>query len=325
MHSSKRLIYFYDIEVGVNKEGAQPPPMRDVIEALAARLAAKKAVHAINRETAYLEIGEIQISDKHDYALLLVKISDTTAPNAYYSDPAKGTSRIVKKRDGEGRGFAAHVIISLEEVAGRPNTYLTLLEKNQGLHRSHVIRLLQAVLRGQYKEDDNPFQCPDVSGARGKDGQPKMIKFRPMLEFTGHPSETLLAELATGVLKGITILHSHPQQTVSGHPWLEQSEDLLRFKATSTKPIKNIWNEMKSFFAKQSTAGYEKARVRFKKPDKTTETIEFNTATGNVLDDRYVKSRLISDIKPPMDDGSDAIVPHFAVLIEKELLEHRKL
>jgi hypothetical protein len=230
----------------------------------------------------------------------------------------------VRKREGEGRGFGAHLLISLKEEPGRPHSYLALLEKNQGLHRSHVLRLLQAVLRGQYKDGEEPFSCPDVSGARDREGRPKTITFRPMLEFTGHPSETLLAELEAGILKGISIVHSHEKQTLSGRPWLEPSEDILRFKATSTKPIKNLWKELKSFFSDNADSGYERARVKFQKADKTSENVEFDTATGNIIDDRYVKTRLITDINPLMDDCTDVIVEHFAARMEAELLEHRR-
>lgn len=324
MHSSKRTIYFYDLRVGANKKAATAPPMRDIIKALQDRVAEKKAIHAINNDTAFLEIAEIHVNEKQDYALLLLRISDTMAPDAYFSNPAAGTSRVVRKKKGEGRGFGAHLIISLNEEAERPDTYLALLEKNQGLHRSHVQRLLQAVLRGQYKEGNEPFTCPDASGARDREGLPKMITFRPMLEFTGHPSETLLAELESGVLKGISIVHSHQKQALSGRPWLEASEDILRFKATGTKPIKNLWKEIKAFFSDNANDGYERARVKFQKADKTNETVEFDTASGNILDDKYVKTRLIKDISPLMDDSSDTIVEHFSALMEKELLEHRK-
>jgi hypothetical protein len=254
---------------------------------------------------------------------MFLRIADMTAPDAYFSNPTAGTSRVARKRKGEGRGFGAHLLVSLEEEPGRPHTYLTLLEKNHGLHRSHVERLLQAVLRGQYKEDDEPFSCPDPSGARDKEGKPKMVTFRPMLDFTGHPSETLLEELGAGVLKGISIVHAHHKQEVDGRPWLEASEDILRFKAKSAKPIKNIWNEMKAFFAQKAGAGYERARVKFQKADKTKETVEFDTATGNIVDERYVKKRLIKGISPVMDDSADAIVDHFAALMEEQLVEHR--
>jgi hypothetical protein len=325
MQSDQRRVHFYDMRVATNKKkAATPPPMAEIVKALSDRVAEKKGIHAISNNRAFLEIADIRIDEKLNYALMLARIADMTAPDACFSNPTAGTSRVARKRKGEGRGFGAHLMVSLEQEPGRPHTYLTLLEKNHGLHRSHVQRLLQAVLRGQYKEDDEPFSCPDPSGARDKEGRPKMVTFRPMLEFTGHPSETLLEELQAGVLKGINIIHAHHKQEVGGHPWLEASEDILRFKATSAKPIKNLWKEMKAFFAENATEGYERARVKFQKPDKTKESVEFDTATGNIVDDKYVKTRLIQGISPLMDDSADAIVDHFAALMEEQLMEHRK-
>jgi hypothetical protein len=325
MHNSQRWISFYDIRVTTNKKAASPPLMAEIVQALADRVEEKKALHAIGKETAFLEIAEIRVNKKRKYALMLLRISDRTAPDAFFSDPAAGTSRVERKQEGEGRGFGAHLIVSLEPEANRPDTYLMLLEKNHGLHRSHIQRLLQAVLRGQYKEEDEPFTCEDVSGARDKEGRPKMVTFRPMLELTGHPSETLVAELEAGVLKGISIVHLHPKQALSGRPWLEASEDILRFKATSTQPIKKILKDMKSFFADKASKGYQRARVKFQKADKTNDSVEFDTATGSIVDERYVKTRLIKGISPPMDDSADAIVDHFAALMEEQLLEHREV
>jgi hypothetical protein len=323
MQSDQRRVYFYDISVGTNKKkAATPPPMAEIVKALSERLAEKKTVHPINANRAYLEIADIRVNEEVKYAIMLLRISDMTAPDACFSNPTAGTSRVARKRKGEGRGYGAHLLVSLEEEAGRPHTYLTLLERNHGLHRSHVQRLIQAVLRGQYKEDDEPFSCPDPSGARVK-GEPKMVTFRPMLEFTGHPSETLLEELGAGILKGISIVHSHHKQEVDGRPWLEPSEDILRFKAKSTNLIKHIWSDMQAFFEQNANAGYERARVKFQKADKTKETVEFDTATGNILDERYVKSRLIKGMSSLMDDSADAIVDHFAALMEDQLLEHR--
>lgn len=299
--------------------------MREVVEALRARVEQKKAIHPINKGTAYLEIGEIRIVDEQNYAIALLRISDTTAPDAYYSNPNTGASRVVRKRKGEGRGFGAHLLISLVEEDGRPNNYLALLEKNQGLHRSHALRLFQAVLRGQYKESEGEeaFECADPSGARDREGRVKMIKFRPMLTFSGHPSEDLLRELEAGILKDITLVHSYEKKTLGSRPWLERKDDLLRFRATSGKPLKDAWSELKAFFGENAKKGYEKARVKFVKPDKTSEFVEFDTTTGNIIDERYVKTRLISDINPLMDDCSDAILDHFMARLEGELIEHR--
>jgi hypothetical protein len=322
MKGAERRLHYYDIEVGTNKQDASPPPMKDVMMTILARFADGKVSHVINKKTATLEIGDMRIDEDEGYALLLVRISDTTAPDAYLSDPQKGTFRIVRKRDGEGRGYGAHLIIALNGNEGAPNTYRALLEKNTGLHRSHVSRLLQAVLRSLYQEDDTVFSCDHVGGQKTREGHPKRVKFRPMLEFTGQPSETLVQELEDGTLKDIALIHNEQKQQLSGRAWLEKQESILKVKVKPNNQLKHVWQNLKAVLSDQAQQGYERARIKFKNTDGDVETIEVDTASGNTLfDDRYVKSRRITDIAPPLDESADAIVEHFAEKLIELLLE----
>ena len=323
MQSGIRRVYFYDLELGVNKEKATPPPMDDVLRAIKARVDARQAVHPINKRTAHLEIGDMTVDSVNNCAILLLKISDTTLPDPYFSNPNAGTSRVARKEDGEGRGFGAHLLISTLQESDRPNHYLALLEKNQGLHRSFVERLLQAVLRGQYKEDEDSFSCADSTGARNRDGKSKLVKFRPMITFTGHPSETLIQELDGGTIKDIVLTKDNAMVPFGSQVWLKSSESTLRLKASARGPLTRVIDSVRSALKEPDAKQYQKARVRFVKPDKTTDSVEFDLTTGNPIDEKYVKSRLISDIEPIMDDSSDSIVEHFSDRLVVELKGHR--
>lgn len=73
MQSGIRRVYFYDLELGVNKEKATPPPMDDVLRAIKARVDARQAVHPINKRTAHLEIGDMTVDSVNNCAILLLK------------------------------------------------------------------------------------------------------------------------------------------------------------------------------------------------------------------------------------------------------------
>jgi len=318
MRGAERRVYYYDVELGTNKKDASPPPMVDVINAIATRYEESKASHSINKDTATLEIGDMLIDEEEGHALLLVQISDRTAPDPYLSNPIEGTSRVVRKEEGEGRGFGAHLLVSLTAEPETPNTYRVLLEKNTGLHRSHVNRLLHAILRTLYQEDPTVFTCDHAGGQRTREGLPKQVEFRPMLEFTGHPSESLIQELEQGELKEISLIHNEQQGPLGGRAWLQKEERILKVKAKFTNRVRNVWQNLQAVFAAQAQAGYEHARIKFKTQDGESASVDIDTATGNtLLHDKYVKSRRITDIDPPMDESSDEIVEHFATkLIE---------
>jgi len=322
MKGAERRVHYYDIEVDTNKKDASPPSMADVMKTILARFQEGKVSHEINKKTATLEIGDMRIDEDDGYALLLVRISDTTAPDPYLSHPQKGTSRVVRKEDGEGRGYGAHLIVALNANDGVPNTYRALLEKNTGLHRSHVSRLLQAVLRTLYQEDETVFSCDHIGGQKTRDGLPKQVNFRPMLEFTGQPSETLVQELEAGTLKDIALIHNEQKQQLGGKAWLEKQESILKVKVKPNNQLQHVWKNLKAVLSDQAKEGYERARIKFKNTDGDTETVEVDTASGNTLfDDRYVKSRRIAEIDPPLDESADAIVDHFAEKLVDLFLE----
>lgn len=320
MRNDERKIYFYDIEVGTNKKAASPPPLiTEIAEVLVKRCEESiesqtpKALHSINNDTAFLEIRDARVDYEKGFATLLLRNSDQTAPDAFFSNPLKGTSRPARKRKGEGRDYAAHLLIRLEPSS--PNNYLALLERNTGLHASHVKRLLQAVLKQQYQEDPATFQCHDDSGAKDKHGNPKIVSFRPMLELRGHPSDSFISDLENGTLQEILLVHDEQNVQLGGQNWLRKSEQVVRVKPKSV-PSTGLWPKLKSALKGQSSKGFEKARIQFKRSDGEVKSVELATSTGAALDDYYIKSVKITDIWPVLDDSSDAIVDHLANRME---------
>src|SRR5262245_4405148 len=126
MNGQERRIYFYDLGVGTNKEAASSPPLSEIVQVIETRFKQGKSTHAINKSTAVLEVGDIRIDDDQGTAVLLLRISDKTAPDPYLSNPEKKSSRVIRKEEGEGRGYGAHLVLSLREDEGRPHHYLAL-------------------------------------------------------------------------------------------------------------------------------------------------------------------------------------------------------
>jgi hypothetical protein len=322
MRNDERLIYYYDLVVGVNKQAAVAPSLMDVIEVLKSACDTDDAFLDIDKGTATLSLTHVEIKLDKMVATLLVEISDKRAPDVHFVNAETGNVRDARKQAGEGRGSSAHLLVSLIEQPDRPDTYVALLEKNTGLSRSLVKRLFQAVLRKAYKADPNTFTCENKFGARTRAGNVKREQFRPMLDFEGHPSSDFIDDLEEGTLKEITLIRGEAMTAIGGKTWLKKAETTVTISADYNGLIPNLWNQVKEVLRVKSE-DYENARVKFKSIDGHSHTVPIDTASGNIVDDRYVKSVRLTAINPFLDEYYPGIVGHLRDIILNLLLEYR--
>jgi hypothetical protein len=323
MRNDRRDIYFYDLEIRPSKkEKAVAPPLQAIVGVLQQRLAAGEAIYKFNFERDTLSIRQIEIDEDRRAAILLLAHTDPAAPNAVYSNPDEGTSRIIEKEPGEAGEYGAHVILSLDEVRGRPGSYLAVIEKVPTLGRTNVERLLNGILNDQYKSNDMTFSCEDRTGKTNRDGSPKLIGFRPLIRFAGHPSDALIRDLEQGVLSGITLVHAEEQTPLGSRAYLVRDKTRLKIRAIKDNLVENLWEDLKQVFALESKY-WEEARIEFKTPNGVAANITVDTNTGNVLDDAYVRTARITGINPLLDHSSNAIVRHLIALMMEHFLAER--
>ena len=231
--------------------------------------------------------------------------------------------RIIHKEPGEEGEYGCHVILSLQEQADRPNHYLALVERVTSISTSFIDRLLNGIIRNEYHENKEAFTCEDQSGVRDKHGNPKIIGFRPKLEFVGHPSDYFIQEIEQGELTGITLVESLKQTQIGGRPYLKQKEKQLVISIDKNNLVKNLWNDLVGAMKSQSK-DWKTARIRYKKPSGNITNITMETTTGNVLEDKFVRSIRITDIDPVLDNSAQNIVRHLADSILEQLLNYRE-
>lgn len=322
MRNDLRDVYFYDLELKPSKEGAVAPPMSEVVNVLLRKFDAKEATYQINHDTESLTIRDIQIDEQNCVAVLLITHADPSAPNAVYAKPDDGTSRVIRKEPGEAGEFGAHVVVSLQEEAQRPNSYLALVERVQSVGRAHVERLLNGLINAQYKANENTFVCEDQSGKRTRTGEAKMIGFRPIVHFSGHPSENFVRDLEAGVLSGLTMVKATEQAPFGRRRYLTKKEMSLKVNVNKDNIVANLWDDLKDALSIESDA-WSEARISFSKDDGRSVQVCVDTATGNIRDDTYVKTVRFCNIDPFLDNSSNIIVKHFSERMVAELLDQR--
>lgn len=330
MKEDERRIYFFDLEVATNKKSTVPPKMGRILEALIERYHQQKTLYTLRENTLFIDIKNIWHSSTH-FILYLVA-SDRSAPNAAFSNPEKQTSRFFRKRSGEGRSFGGHVFISKDEIDGKPDTYLCVIEKNTNIHRTHVQAFLLSVFRSLYKEESRYFECDHTGGQRTRGGEPKQVNFRPMFQLGGHPSEDFITQLNDVILKTITLETIVEDQTFGDASWLKKTRRTLRVVVEKENaPVENKWNALMDALGTSAEAKtYETARIKFRNPasSKDDDVLVDVGARTLISDEMFLKSRAISKIKPPLEDTSedgilahlcDRVVPHLASELGIEL------
>ena len=325
MKNDERLIYFFDLFIDVNKQAASPPSAHDVFATIETAFKNSQASLAVNKKTATIQITDMRFDYGQELVTLYFRYADKRGADVYFADTEANTSRVERKRGGEGRGFGAHLTISLRQQNGMPNVYFAMLEKANGVNSTIVLRLLQSILRELYRADENLFTCDDISGARDRNGAPKRIGFRPMLELRGLPSDQFISDLEEGTLEEIHLIEDKEATQFGAHPWLNQKESVVRLKAGVGVPgVAQLWGTLKQMFSAEAKKGYKKAKIKFRRADGEADAVDVDAETGALLDQRYIKSKRISAIDPPLDECSDHIVNHFAVIINAEVVANRK-
>ena len=322
MKNSQRDIYFYDLHIHPSKTAAVSPSLKSVVEVLKSCVDGGHASIGILKNTETLTIRDVQINTKHNVAVLFIAHADPSAPNAVYSNPDDGTSRVVPKRRGEAGDFGAHVLLSLSPEPTRPDTYLAIVERVAGVGRTYVERVMNSVIRVQCKKNNSTFECADRTGKRNRAGSPLMVGFRPILRFFGHPSDSFAQDLEAGKFSGLTLVQTNLHTPVGGRAYLTSEESRLKVKVNRKKLVPKLWQDLRAaLFA--TSRDWNEARIRFTGPDGRPREVSIDTKTGNVMDDMYVKTQRISGIYPLLDASSDEIVTHFADLMIQELIAYR--
>lgn len=325
MKSNERLVYYFELLVGVNKTAASPPTLNEVIDRIEQAFNAGEASLELNKGTGIIQILDIEKDLEREIVTFYVRHSDKNGADVYFADPGAGTSRVERKRAGEGRGYGAHFVVSLTTRAGTDCVYAAMLEQVSGVNSSLIVRLLQSILRKMYQADPKLFVCDALNGARDRAGNPKKVGFRPMLDLRGLPSNQFVRDLEAGTVQEVQLIEEQNGEQLGARPWLRPDAKVMKFKVHDPgRLLKKPWEELNKLFKEQSEAeGYQRARIKFKRDDGETDSVLIDSLTGDMLDRRYVKSKRFSDIDPGLDECSDGIVDHFAELIASELVATR--
>ncbi|WP_412558024.1 hypothetical protein [Thalassospira sp. MIT1370] len=325
MKNNERLFYIFECEVASKSSGAVLPTITDLAQIWKKHFEDDVASVPIRKASAHLLVGDIDADHgkNKDTISVLIRLSDTEAPNVVYSDIPNKKYIEHQKSGTEGYEVGAHFIISTLPEKGKPNTYLAILESVPGLNYREVRRALNKILHNQYDRDPTPFEYVDPFGRRTKDGAPKLIKHLPRLDFRGLPSENLINDINRGNISEITLIKTEQKTPVGGVSYLKKEETNVRISVDNKNKSQNAWDDIKSAMLSQHKA-FPTSKISFKLPDqKRSVTVNIENKSGVPIDDIYIKSFRIDKIYPLLASSSRSLVKHLIEKARPRLIEER--
>lgn len=325
MKNSERIFYFFDCEVASSTSGVLLPTMDELVTVWKRYVDAGQAKVSIRKKTAHLMIGGIDFDAANGAVTMLVRMSDSQAPNAVYSNVQNGTYIEHEKGEEEGNDVGAHIVISTLQESTKPNTYCAIIEAIRGLNYRDVRRILNRVLHRQYDDDPTVFMVDDPRGRRTRTGELKRVSHLPRLELTGHPSESLVTDIDRGKLSGVVLVKSEAKTPVGGTAYLTKHETELRVAIDHRNLPQNVWTNLKAALATEATL-FPTAKISFQLPNQPRAvTVKIDSITGNPVDELYIRSVRLTGINPLLANSSQVIVKHLIALAKPHLLHHRSV
>ncbi|MCJ8149093.1 hypothetical protein [Shinella sedimenti] len=324
MKNDRRSFYIYDLELAARKDGAK---VLAFDEALAVWEKMWKAgrTYPLNNDKATLLIGDVVKDEQEGHVAILLRLSDTAAPNSVYSDPANGGYVEHEKNGTVGADFACHVLISIAAEKAQPNVYTCAIERVPGITAGLIQRILSKFLNYEYNENKEFYSYPAPGGGLNKDNKPRMDRCCPHVELRGRPSASMIKDINDGRLTGISLVRSEPITPIAGAPFLRKSHTELKLNIDHGNLPAQVWNSIEQAI-KANSGNYGIAKVSYKRPGASRfVTVELNSATGQPLNDLYVESFEIGPIFPPLAHSSKGVVARLCDPAIVQFKQHRAI
>jgi hypothetical protein len=312
--NDERHIYHYEMTFWSSSDRARYDiTLEDVVRVLQRAVDEGANTKPINRDEQILVLREVSPSACGRYFALFIAMLDTKSQGKVFAQRKTLKQRTVNKTATEDGEFGCHLVLDRDALDATNCRYYALLESVNGLNRSHISTLLNAVIR-QYHNgvDDGLFQGEDLSGARDRTGHPKTIGYRPLVHLEPLPSTDFISALNAGGLKGVTLRKKQVVTKLGQRSYLAPKSHEIELKVDSKKLRKfsgNIWDDL-SIAINAEAQDWDEAEVIFDDGEGRRGRTKVNTKTLDILDETYVKRSFITGITPPLNDSSPGVLPH---------------
>lgn len=324
MRGDQRQFQVFDLELAVRKEGGAPPSMLTAAALWEARSQASTP-YDINSGDATMIIGDIDAPAGQNYLVMLVRLSDTKAPNSVYSNIDTGDFTEHEKAGRTGADVACHVFISLAEERDQPNVYTCCIERVTGLSGGLIKRILSKFLHQEFSDNPQSFRYPAPGGGLDRDGNPRTERACPHVELRARPSDRFVQDLNEGALTGVKLIKTEAVTPMTGAAYLTKSTSELRLHIVRDNMPAQIWTSLRHMLNHYSQ-DYGTSQVTYKLAGGgRTVTIDIDNATGTPLNDLYIMTYEVTNIFPPLAQSARSVVPRLRDAARDGFLANRAI
>jgi hypothetical protein len=230
------------------------------------------------------------------------------------------SGRHIAKEEPEGNGHAAHVVVSLKEEAGQPNSYLTIIEQMPTVSVARIQSTLNSAIRDLCKEagKDGRFRYTKPGGGK------KEAPYVPHIILGGHPSEQFQADVEEGRINGLQLMKPVEKTPLGQSNYLHIEQYSARISVSKDIPKGARWKTLLGG-AQMKKDEFPQARLYIQpERDGPSFHVDFETDTGTVISEAYVKSRRVGGFEQLLENSSpDGIVIHFEKRLKDIVVKER--
>lgn len=312
LKAHEREVIYADIIVRRRAKQAPFPPLTALSDLWHRAKTEKLTPKKFEKETVTAIVADFDHDPLQDTITLLISVADTNASDATYADHVKRLSRDVAKTAAEGNEYSAHVVISLKERAGHPQTYACLIERVPNLSTMRLQSILNDIVGRYCKSDPSLFTFKAAGGAK------MATSFVPSVLVETQASAEFLKDIETGKLSGLRL--SKPAVAAAGTsmgPFLKLQDYSLNVKISPDLPQGDRWKTIKKVMIARSQE-FQTARLYLQPAGSvSSSSVQFDAATGSLLGEAYARKRRIGPLSPLLRNGAQSIVRH----LESEMLK----
>jgi hypothetical protein len=323
LKAHSREILFCELIVKRRAQHAPYPELQKLVGLWKRAADEKLAAKLFDKGEATCIVNDVRIDNVRQIATVLLSVADKRAPDATYGDHKTRSSRTVEKKPEEGNEHSAHLVMSLTTRPGYPETYACVVERVPTLSIPRMQSMLNDVVKQYCEANPDLFSFSAVSGAKVA-GKPKTQTFIPNVILVGNPSAAFMRDIEEGRINGLKLIKPMPKQSLGSGPYLELTDHEVRVKVSKDLPKGVRWQTILDAVKTQSSA-YSRAKLYLAPEGSGSATsLEFDTGTGTIIGEAYIRRQWISGIDPLLRSASPTIIDHLAVKMEGLLLKERE-
>lgn len=260
-------------------------------------------------------------ASKSDYAICYMTITNTSEAAQVKKNKASGSTNANDLGADDAYIFGCHVLIHKKWDITQQEC-LIYIETVRNIGRSLIERLLRHIIEQIHKERQALGQKGFLKGPdrEGKKSNGKVIEhgYRLMAKVKGIPSDSIQSIVDKGLATSMYLERTSSGVSLGGRNYLKAQSEELKLIFEKKNLVANAWNDVLKFLSLNKSQ-YKSARIKFKTSTGDPGEAVIDTATGHLLEDKFVKGTTINGITPKLRTSAGGIVPHFLLLAFKHL------